>query len=379
MVFLSGPRQCGKTTIAQELTKTWKGAYYSWDIPSQKRMILDRTLDTRARLWALDELHKFRLWRNYLKGLYDEFHNQHSVLVTGSARLDVYHRSGDSLQGRYRLFRMHPLTLSEICKFKTPEKWDEIFELPTEKNSLTAKKVVKDLLQLGGFPEPYSSGSEVDSKRWRADYSHLLIREEVRELENLGNLDKLELLYHHLPRCVGSVLSINSFREDLDVAFETIRHWISVLENLYVVFRIAPFGSPKIRAVKKEQKLYFWDWTMVEDPAARFENLVALHLLRFTHWRRDVFGERCELRYLRDVTKRETDFLIVVDDKPWLAIETKLSERPVDPSLLYFAERIPFKRAFQVSLNATKDYESRGHHGAPIRVLSVERLLANLA
>ena len=233
-------------------------------------------------------------------------------------------------------------------------------------------------MTLGGFPEPLFSGSEQESARWRLSYGARLIREEVRTLERVLDLDKMELLLDRLPETVGSVLSINSLREDMEVAFETIKNWISIFEKLYAVFRVPPYGAPRIKAVKKEQKLYFWDWAKVEDESHRFENLVALHLLRFIHWQADVMGEKWDLRYFRDTVGHEVDFILLRKGKPWAAIEVKTSEQDLDSNLKYLLERVRFPHAFQISLKGEKDWAPKPINGCSIRILPATRFLTNL-
>ncbi len=379
MVMLAGPRQCGKTTLSKEIAEQSKKSsrYYSWDIVEDRKAILEGRLDATAELWILDELHKYRSWKNFLKGKFDQHHPRHSFFITGSARLNAYSRGGDSLQGRYYSHRLHPLTLAELLGNKKTPPLKEILSCD-QPVPMSAAGTLQDLLTLGGFPEPFLSGSEKEASRWRLSYGSRLVREEVRSLESIQDFDKMELLFDRLPTTVGSVLSINSLREDLEVAFETIRHWLLILENTYGVFRVAPFGSARIKAVKKEQKLYFWDWAKIPDESARFENLVALHLLRFVHWQNDVEGENFELRYFRDVRGHEVDFILLKDRKPWCAIEVKMSEQALDPNMKYLVQRVAIPHAFQIHLKGTADFEPPKMNRSAIRVLPATRFLANL-
>lgn len=377
MVLLAGPRQSGKTTIAKTLLRENPGVYYNWDVDADRKKIRNSQLNEHAKLWVLDELHKYSRWRNWLKGQYDLHHENHSILVTGSANLDIYSRGGDSLQGRYFFYRLHPFTLSELLGIPTLKSLDQIPDLPVDgsKNSST---VLGDLLTLGGFPEPLFAGSKRKADRWRLGYGTRLIQDEIRSLEQIRELDRLEMLYERLPQTVGSVLSMNSLREDLEVAFETVKNWLSVFNRTYVSFTVPPFGAPRIKAVKKEQKLYLWDWARVESEPAALENLVALHLLRLVHWAADVEGDKCELRYFRDVVGHEVDFILLRKGKPWMAIEVKVSDQPLDSSLKYFLERVKVPYAYQVSLNGTKDYRAPDINGAKIRILPATTFLSNL-
>jgi hypothetical protein len=334
MVFVAGPRQVGKTTLALSLPGA-EGGYLSWDIPEHRERILRRELPP-GPLWIFDEIHKYRTWRNYLKGLYDGRPAGQQILVTGSARLDLYRYSGDSLQGRYHLLRLHPLSVAEL--------------------GLTSAEDLGTLLRLGGFPEPFFSGSEVEARRWSREYRNLLVREEMVSLERIQDLGKMELLMLRLPELVGSPLSINALREDLQVSHKTVASWIQILERLFAVFRLSPFGSPKIRAVKKEQKHYHYDWTLVGEPGPRFENLVASHLLKWVQYQQDAQGLDLELRYFRDVDGREVDFLLTERRKVLSLIECKLGDAEVDRSLRYMKTRFPEAEAWQISATGTKDY-----------------------
>ena len=334
MVFISGPRQVGKTTLAKSILKT-ESSYLNWDIPAHREAILRRELPV-AKLWCFDEIHKYTTWRDYLKGVYDEFHHKHEILVTGSARLDMLRRSGDSLQGRYHHLRLHPLSVKEL--------------------GLKKQHDFLKLLELGGFPEPFFSNSEIEAKRWSTNYRSLLVNQESISIETISDLSKLELLSLRLPELIGSPLSINALREDLQLAHKTIARWLRILENIYMIYRLPPFGSPLIRAVTKEQKHYHFDWTLVPDMGARFENLVASHLLKWVHYRRDLYGEQTELRYFRDTDGREVDFCVIKDLKPQMFIECKWAESSTSPHLHYLQKKFPEAEYYQVSATGSKRY-----------------------
>ena len=352
MVFLSGPRQVGKTTLAKSILGDAAG-YLNWDIPAHRESILRGELPPTDFL-IFDELHKYSQWRNLLKGLYDQFERKKRILVTGSARLDYFRYSGDSLQGRYHHLRLHPLSVAELDIQNTTD--------------------FLDLLNLGGFPEPFFSASEKEARRWSREFRNLLVREEMRDLQQVLDLGKVELLVLRLPDLVGSPLSINAIREDLHVSHKTAEHWVSTLERLYAICRIAPFGAPKIRAITKAQKHYHFDWTVVSDPARRFENLVAMHLLKWTHFLQDTEGRDVELRYFRDVDGREVDFVIAERTKPLTLIEAKWGDDAVGKGLRYLKQRFPSATAYQVSAVGTKDYETPDGY----RVLPAHRYLREL-
>ncbi len=334
MVFLAGPRQVGKTTLSRSLPGGPQG-YLNWDDPAHRERILKRELPSSA-LWVFDEIHKYRKWRNYLKGLYDTKPKKQLVLVTGSARLDFYRFGGDSLQGRYHMLRLHPFSVAEL--------------------GIKTEAGFNDLLILGGFPEPYLSGSETEARRWSREYRNLLVREEVVSLELVQDLGQLELLMLRLPELVGSPLSLNAVREDLQVSHKTVAKWMQILERLYAIFRVPPLGTPLIRAVKKAQKHYHLDWSVVPEPPQRFENLVASHILKWIHYQQDVLGRDLELRYFRDIDGREVDFVVVDRRKPVLLVESKWSDTAVDTSLRYLKARYPEADAWQIYAAGKKDY-----------------------
>lgn len=352
MVFVAGARQVGKTTLARSLPGSEEG-YLSWDIAEHRERILRRQLPV-ADLWAFDEIHKYRSWRDFLKGVYDGRPPHQRILVTGSARLDFYRYSGDSLQGRYHLLRLHPFSVAELG-----------INRPTD---------FEQLLQLGGFPEPFLGASEVEARRWSREYRNLLIREELTSLERVQDLGNLELLVLRLPDLVGSPLSINALREDLQVSHKTVASWIEILERLYAVFRLSPIGGPRIRAIKKARKHYHLDWSLVPDPSARFENLVAAHLLKWVHFEQDTEGRDLELRYFRDTDGREVDFVVTERGLPVKMVECKLTGGRLDRSLRYLKRRYPEADAWQLSATGDQDYLSP----EGIRVCSAPTLLKSL-
>ena len=259
-------------------------------------------------------------------------------------------RSIDSEATRYHLLRLHPLSAAEL--------------------GLKTADELRGLLALGGFPEPYLGGSEVEARRWSREHRNLLIREEVTSLERVQDLGTLELLMLRLPELVGSPLSVNAVREDLQVSHKTVAAWLRILERLYAIVRLSPFGAPRLRAVKKEQKHYHLDWTLVQNEAARFENLVACHLLKWVHYQQDAQGRDLELRYVRDTDGREVDFVIVEGRRPVLCVECKWADPAVDKSLRYFKVRFPDCDAWQLSATGTKDYiDTHGIRVAPALTL----------
>ncbi len=336
MVFLGGPRQVGKTTFSQALIRQYRDnhpAYLNWDNIEDRKKILSGEWPRKEKLIVLDEIHKFVKWRGLIKGFFDKLKNTHQFLITGSARLDFYRKGGDSLLGRYHYFRMHPLTLSELMRHKS---------------QTIPKDIIARLLIFGGFPEPYLKQDSVNLKRWHRQRQERIIYSDIRDLENIKEISNIELLVNALPERVGSPLSRKNLAQDLQVDFKTVEKWITILENVYYCYRIAPYGPPKIKAVKKEQKLYFWDWSELDDPGAKWENLVASHLLKFCHFIEDTQGDKMELRFLRDLEGREIDFIVLKNKKPLFAVECKTGDKKVSPHLEYFAKRTAIPKFYQV-------------------------------
>ena len=333
MVFLGGPRQVGKTTLAQSLAP--KNSYLNWDIAEDREKILTRTLPNETT-WIFDELHKFKLWRGYLKGTYDKHRGTHQILVTGSARLDLYRRGGDSLQGRYHYLRLHPLSLDEIAS--------------------TQKEGLNQLMKLGGFPEPFLGGDQFESQRWSREYRNRILRDDILSIEQIEDIGSAELLMIRLPELVGNPLSIKGLSEDLQKSAKTIARWIRLFEHFYAIYCLLPFGSPRLKAVKKERKHYHFDWTLVKEPGFRFENLVASHLLKWVQYFEDTQGRDLELRFYRDLEQREVDFVIVEDKKPIAFIECKLSEKAISPHLKYLKRKFPKTACYQILFDSIEDF-----------------------
>jgi uncharacterized protein len=356
MVFIGGPRQVGKTTFAlrflPEPTVTQSG-YLNWDNPKVRQGLLRGELPSAPGCIVFDEIHKFARWRNLIKGFYDTRKEGVSFLVTGSARLDYYSKGGDSLQGRYHYYRLHPFSLLEL-------------------NPDPVKSDLDHLVRYGGFPEPCLRGEERFWRRWQRERLQRVVYEDIRDLEHVREISLVELLTEDLPSRVGSPLSIKSLKENLQVAHETVARWLEILERMYYCFRIPPYGAPKIRAVKKEQKLYLWDWSLVESKGARLENFLACQLLKYCHFIEDTQGHRMELRFLRDTDLREVDFVVLKDKKPVFAVECKSGHDNLSPALVYFRERTPVAKMYQVHLG-TRDFEKQG-----VRIMPLIRFLKEL-
>jgi predicted AAA+ superfamily ATPase len=358
MVFVGGPRQVGKTTLALSLLKGGHEehpAYLNWDFPETRDLLRRGHVPANEQLIILDEIHKYSQWRNLVKGLYDRYRKDRSFLITGSAKLDYYRRGGDSLQGRYYYYRLHPLSLPEITAY-------------------SSKADLGHLLRFGGFPEPFLRGDERYWRRWQRERQKRVIHEDLISLEKVRELSKLDLLVNALPVRVGSPLSVKALREDLEVAHQTVDAWLQILENLYMCFRINPFGGPQIRAVKKERKLYLCDWSLCTSEGMRFENMVACQLLKYCHFVEDTEGHEMELRFLRDTDLREVDFVVIKNKKPMFAVECKTGDSDVSKHVKYFSERLSIPTFYQVH-RGKRDFENRRYR---VRVLPYGRFTQTL-
>jgi len=340
MAFVSGPRQCGKTTMAKLLlAECGEGTYYNWDESKFRRLwtkdpisVLPNSRNGIKPLVILDELHKAKLWKRSLKGVYDTQDNRCNILVTGSARLNVYRKGSDSLMGRYYHFRLHPFSVAEILQnsgFISPDHlMAKLFELSTQNqlHSLVADHTLESLYKFGPFPEPLIAENEKTLNLWRRNRLEKIIREDLRDLSHLQELSQIEMLASFLPERVAQPLSIRGLSEDLEVAYTTVKRWLNYLNELYYVFLIKPYSKSLHRAIRKEKKLYLWDWSEIEKDGARYENLIAGHLLKYCDYLTDTGFGTFELRYLKDKEKYEIDFLILKNNQPWLPIEVKLSD-----------------------------------------------------
>lgn len=333
MVFLGGPRQVGKTTLAQTflagLNVAAHPGYLNWDNEQDRIQLNKGQWPKDEPLIILDEIHKRKNWQSFVKGIWDTWKSRQKFIVTGSARLEVFRKGGDSMLGRYHYYRIHPYTLAELGG------GEENLEL---------------LFKFGGFPEPLLDRDETELRRWHLQRVSKLVRIDLRDLENVSDLDKVELLADALQSRVGSPLSYKSLAEDLEVSDKTVRRWTQILDSLYFCYLVPPFGSSKIKAIKKAQKLYLWDWSQVENPGHRFENLVASHLLKLCDFWQDTQGHRSELRYIRDETGKECDFVVLRDRKPLFAVECKLQDTAVSPSLYYLRSKLNIPMWYQVTL-----------------------------
>lgn len=366
MAFVSGPRQVGKTHLAKQCLGAGVN-YFNWDVSEFKRAWVRSPLKAIEGIdtgpVVFDELHKYPHWKNSLKGLYDQVGDQIPIIVTGSARLDLYQKGGDSLLGRYIPYRLHPFSVSESPGH------------PIDPDVLEPKPVLyplKDLIACSAFPEPLLGGSQKKARRWSRLRLEQLVREDIRDFKDIRNLELIKLLLELLPARVGSPLSINSLREDLQVAYATVREWMAVLQHLYICFRVPPYSRNIARSIKKEAKVYLFDWLPVTVPGALLENIVAMHLFKACHFWTDLAQGIFELCYIRTKQKEEVDFCLVRDGVPWMLVECKSQSAILSKTLNKFSRLFPDAAAFQLITTQT----DRIIPGTRIRQINVERFLS---
>jgi predicted AAA+ superfamily ATPase len=357
MIFLSGPRQVGKTTISQSTRDlTDQFLYLNWDELDHRQLIvqggnsvtagldLAQVMGTKPIL-VLDEIHKYPLWKNFLKGLYDQFINKLHIIVTGSSRLDVYKKGGDSLMGRYFPYRIHPLSVAEILHQPSIE---SILSPPKELDC----NLFNQLYQFGGFPDPFLKSNPQFSRRWQRLRHQQLFREDIRDLNAITDINRLELLSKLIVEQAASEMTYSSLAKKIRVSVDTVSRWIEILESFYFCFLLRPWSKNVTRSLIKEPKVYLWDWSSISDPGARAENFIVSHLHKATNFWTDMgFGD-FGLYYLRDLEKREVDLIVTRDDIPWFLVEVKLSHNGrINPNLKYFQQQTNAPHAFQVVID----------------------------
>jgi predicted AAA+ superfamily ATPase len=377
MSFLVGPRQVGKTTMAKQWISShgFDGRHYlSFDQLKTRKAFSAETdwidklrLPQKKSLLVLDEIHKMRHWKRALKGVYDVFKDDFFLIVTGSGRLDAFQRGGDSLAGRFDCYNLFPLTPAELAG-KTPA--GEVSLSRILSSDPLSTSLVSDWLELGGFPEPFFSGSRAKMLRWWSQYTIRVTEEDMRDLTALQSIDLMRQLVGMLPARVGSPLSINSLREDLDTSFETVKRYVRIMSQLFFTFELPAFHQKIHRAVKKEKKVYFFNHAILEEAGCRFENAIAIALQKWVSALNEQAMGPFSLHYLRDQDRREVDFLIAEKGRPILLIEAKNSDLQPSPAGLYYHRRlkIPF-----IQVIRSPGVKRKTEFGA---ILSAEYLLA---
>ncbi len=359
--------------------------YYNWDDIKQKRELLKDpyafenqlsvTKADQRPLIVFDEIHKYSHWKNYLKGVYDKFHDDFDFIVTGSGRLNIYKKGADSLLGRYFMYNLLPLSLGEVLEPKLPAV-GQLFKEFTEPSS-KIKNSFEQLFYFSGFPEPFLKGDKTFLARWETTRKELILRQDIRELTNVREIDLIDHLMLLLPEKIGSPLSLNSLTTDIGVSFKTVQNWMRILEKVYYLFSITPYAGGIKRSLKKERKFYFWNWQEAKDEAQRFENFLACHLQKMVTLYNDFGLLNLSLHYCRDKNAREVDFLIVKDNKPWILLETKLNETSPSPTLVSFMKALGLKEAFQVISPFNVHTLKKFDHGN-IHIISAATLLSSL-
>jgi len=355
MAFLSGPRQVGKTTTAQSGKN--QPIYINWDNQNDRILIargphalaekyaLDNLENLDKRV-VLDELHKYTKWKNFLKGFFDVYGKDLKIIVTGSARLNIYKQGGDSLMGRYFLYRMHPLSVAELInsalretEIREPEKIeDDSFER---------------LLRFGGFPEPFLKGDMRFYNRWKRLRLELLFNEDLRDLSHVQEMSQIKILAEYLKYQIGQLVNYSTLARNINVSVDTIRRWLAILEHVYYSFSIRPWFANVPKSLRKQPKIYLWDWSLAPDAGARNENFIASQLLKAVHFWTDYGLGDYGLFFLRDKNKREVDFLVTKNNRPWFLVEVKTSDSGrISPNLLYYSRILGVKHSFQLSLTA---------------------------
>lgn len=344
MRFITGPRQSGKTTLAQlKLKQTnCENLYYLWDLRSVRNrykenelfFTADRPPSSHKKPWiCFDEIHKMPKWKNIIKGIYDSTFENYRFIVTGSAKFDILRRVGDSLSGRYFTFHLFPVCLAELINRRSLS-----LSVPKTANSFIEKKVdaknkaekeLALLLEYSGFPEPLCRQTKAFHSKWAQDYLDTVIKEDIGALTRIIDMEHLYDLYKILPEMVGSPISVSSLASHLELSSPTVKNYLKRLEDFYLSFRIYPYSKNIKRSLLKAPKCYLYDWTRVNDSGKRFENYIAVELNTLFNFWMDASGEKYALFYIRNKQKQETDFLITHNGKPWLLIETKYSDSSI--------------------------------------------------
>lgn len=353
IVLLTGPRQSGKTTLATMLTDNFE--YFNYDLSEDRIIINNKSWKKNCNLIIFDELHKMKNWKSWIKGIYDTYGNKPNILVTGSAKLDIYKKMGDSLAGRYFQFRLHPLDMKEINGlFDEQEAFNRIFNF-------------------GGFPEPFLKGEEVFYNRWKKTHLDIILRQDLLDLESIRDIKSIETLIEMLRYRVGSPVSYNSIARDLNKDPKTIKRWIDVLENMYVIYRIYPYHKNIARSLLKEPKYYFYDTgQVIGERGIKLENIIANAIIKELHYLEDELGYTTKLHYLRNKDGKEIDFFAVINNKQYLMIEVKWKDEHPSKNFNIFSKYFPEIKKIQLVKNLAreKSYESGVEIRSAIKWLS---------
>ena len=339
IILLTGPRQTGKTTLSKMLKSDYD--YFNFDNLEDRLSLQEKSWDRSKDLVIFDELHKLKNWKSWLKGVYDTEGIPPSLIVTGSAKLDTYRKGGDSLAGRFFQFRMHPLDLKEIKTFINPE------NLETE---------LDKLLEIGGFPEPFLNGTNRFYNRWKKSHLDIILKQDLIDLENVQHIIQIETLIQLLKNRVGSPVSYSSLARDLQCSDKTVKRWLTILENMYVIFKVPPFHKNIARAIQKAPKFYFYDTgQVIGDPGIKLENTVACAIQKEIHFREDCFGETKKVYYLKNKDGKEIDFCTTANDSPSLMVEVKWKDGTLSSNFEIFKKFFPQIKMIQVTKELRKE------------------------
>jgi len=349
-----GARQVGKTTLSRLIADDFKhSTYLNWDIDEHRELILsgqkfiEQIFPTNIigpkPLIIFDELHKYKNWKNFIKGFFDLYKDQYKIIVTGSAHLNIFQKGGDSLMGRYIPYTVHPFSIGEL----NPNPIEHLFKKP----NLILDQDATALFNFGGFPNPFLTRDQQLYNQWKRTRRAQLFREDVRDLTNVHEISQLELCAQILGYQSGCILNRAIIAKKLQVSIQTIGRWIDILNQFYYAFTIKPWSKNIPHSLIKEPKIYLYDWSLVSDEGARFENLVACHFKKSVDfWNENGLGE-FELYFLRDKRQREVDFLITRDQQPWIMVEAKSTNQSLTPAVYYYQEHLQTPFAFQVIKN----------------------------
>ena len=355
IVLISGPRQSGKTTLSKMLSTEYD--YFNYDEPSQRLILKSKTWDRKKPLIILDELHKMDKWKLFLKGVYDTEGIPPALVVTGSARMEAFRKVGDSLAGRYFSYRLHPLDIKEASSFLEP------------------RDAMERILRVGGFPEPFLENDRRFYARWKRSHLDVILRQDMIDLTAITDIQNIETLLELLRHRVGSPVSYASLARDLQKDAKTVKSWLLLLENLYVIFPVRPWHKNVARSILKEPKYYFYDTgQLVEDEGMRIENMTACSLLKYAHFLEDSAGKSCKLWYFRTKEGKEMDFVLSIDERIAAAYEVKRSDTNLSPGFRYFSSHL--SEAVKVQLVAYPDREKTYPTGEEVR--SLPEYLADL-
>ncbi len=389
LVMLAGPRQAGKTTFARNIVAKdfLDTIYFNWDLSKDKRRLIEdpiffskepRSKISSRPLVILDEIHKYRDWKNYLKGIYDQFAGEYQFLVTGSGRLEFSRKAGDSLAGRFLKFHIFPLTLAELSNHRKPLRdfLDNPLKGFDDAPAGGTAQAFHSLWELSGFPEPFTKGKKNFWSTWSSAYGQQIVRDDLRTVADIRNLDMVETLFALVPSRVGSPLSMNNLAGDLQVAFDTVKSWLLLFDSFYLTFRLSPWTAKISRSILREKKIYLFNFPVIENEAARFENLVALEFLRAVETWNDQGLGKFSLHYLRNKDKQEVDFLLAENNKPFLLVETKLSDESPATSLLAFQNTLDIPAVQLIKKEGVRKIYKNGKKD--VLVITAHRWLSTL-